>query len=110
MDREAWARIARVFPKECAKRDEILEYIRIHPGGRFSELRAYFDTCDYQGLTRVLFQLHRDGAIVLDAEGHRLAVSAECPQNAPVRHFGREDVTLTEKTAKSGCSARAGSL
>lgn len=110
MDPDAWARIARIFPEECAKRDEILEFIRIHPDCRFSELRAYFVSCDFPGLMRVLFQLHSDGEIFLDPEGRTLAIAVKGAQNGPTRPLGPEDVTLTESTAKSGPDARAGSL
>lgn len=63
---DAWKSIRRMFPREYERRSEILEYIRIHPQCRSSEIRAYFDPCDGTGLTRILLQMHKDGDIEMD--------------------------------------------
>ena len=66
---DVWKGIRQMFPRESDRREEILEYIRIHPGCGSSEIRAYFDPCDGAGLIRVLMQMHKDGDIQLDSRG-----------------------------------------
>ncbi len=67
---DTWKCIREMFPEEHARHSEILEYIRIHPGCRNSEIRANLEPCDAAGLIRVLIQMYKDGDIRID-HAHR---------------------------------------
>ena len=63
MNADPWRDIRRAFPDVCDRRFDILGFVREHPGCRSSLIRQSLGL-DGAGLFRVLFQLHRDGALV----------------------------------------------
>lgn len=91
---DSWADIRRAFPVECDRCSEILEYIRAHPGCRSSQIRSYLG-CDGAGLFRVLIEMHKEGAIILERGMGGLRIPDD--QTSP-----SDGMISTEPTAKSG--------
>lgn len=95
---DAWESIRAIFPRECARYDEVLEFVRIHPGCGFSQLRADLASCDSAGLIRVLLQMERDGTVT--SKGLTNLRIAGCPRASA-------DMISTEQTATSGPTGSA---
>ncbi len=91
---DPWREIRLAFPEECDRRSDIVEFVHTHPGCRSSDIRTHLGL-EGAGLFRVLFQLHKDGFIVLERGLHGISVPDDraCPS---------EGMISTESTVKCG--------
>ena len=91
MNVDPWRDIRHAFPDVCDRCDDVLDFVKEHPGCRSSQIRQSLGL-DGAGLFRVLFQLHRDGELVSERGCLRVTGSPRFS----------EDMISTESTVTCG--------